>query len=88
MEPWAEYAYDGQPPRARISVTAAGTGFNPAPYLGIGFAEAEASVIRFWLEQARRGKVCIPMRQGAESLNVASAAAVLLYYQLFFAQNP
>ena len=55
------------------------------PHIWVLGAEA-GGVSRFWQEHAAR-TVCIPMREGAESLNVASAAAVL-FYQSFFAQNP
>ncbi len=42
-------------------------------------------VSAFWRERADQS-ICLPMRAGAESLNVAAAATVL-FYQSFFAEN-
>ena len=55
------------------------------PHLWVLGSEA-AGVSPFWLEQAGT-VVRLPMRPEAESLNVASAAAVLLYYSYFAALN-
>ncbi|MBQ1502097.1 MAG: RNA methyltransferase [Firmicutes bacterium] len=53
------------------------------PHLWVLGSEA-AGVSAFWRRQADAA-VSLPMRQGAESLNVAAAAAVL-FYQSFFAK--
>ena len=51
------------------------------PHLWVLGAEA-TGVSRFWCEAAD-ASISLPMREGAESLNVASAATVL-FYQSFF----
>jgi len=52
-----------------------------APHLWVLGSEAEGAN-PFWLNQAE-ATVRLPMREDAESLNVAAAAAVLLYYSYF-----
>ena len=54
------------------------------PHVWILGAEA-AGISNFWLQHETLG-VSLPMQADAESLNVASAAAVL-FYQSFFARN-